>query len=177
MTRFLCIRVAIVCLALPLAAAAASTDTHDPPRRDEFGVIPEDGLDSDLSLPDPVLDRTWPMPTPGAPDLHPPKLAPDEEIIDPFADDEERSPAKPSALDGDEYEDAERPRRKPSPLIGRDGRLDAGSPLPAADPAEAGILEPELREPSEIEQEENMPSPLDLGDEEFGSESGDPEEW
>jgi hypothetical protein len=152
----------------PCAPVAAE---EDPTRRDEFGLKPDDGSDKDLALPDPVLDRSWPVPGPGD---HPPAVAPDEDEIDPFNDEDAPPPAvkRPPVPSG-----TDKPKLPPRPLVGPDGRLDAGSPSPEPDPIPGEILEPEIDEPSEIDREDNAPSPLDRGDTDFRNESNDPGEW
>jgi len=154
-------------------AIAVSTAGQDPPRRDEFGVIPEDAVDKDLTLPDPVLDRTWPGPRPGDKIGPPQNIAPDEDETDPFADEIAPSPAPRAGSD----ESGEKPSRPARPPVGPDGKYDAGSPLPEADPDPPAIIEPEINEPSEIEEEDNRPSPLDRDDDAYDQESGDPGEW
>lgn len=167
----------IACIALAPRVMAASSDAADPPRRDEFGVVPEDPEDSELSLPDPVLDRNWPMPVPGAPGAKPQRIAPDEAEIDPFAEENVRPHRpEPEPEDGG-IEEGLTPPRKPAPALAPDGKPDGGIPVPAAAPAEPDILEPEIREETELEQEENGPSPLEKDDQEFDRESGDPGEW
>jgi hypothetical protein len=152
------------------AFAATSVAQDDPERRDEFGLKPDDGRDKELLLPDPVLDRSWPAPAPGD---EPPAFAADEDEIDPFRDD--TAPPPPlQALPPPPAEPSTRPAR---PLVGPDGKVDAGSPSAEPDPVPSDIFEPELDEPSEIDREDNAPSPLDRGDTDFHNEAGDPGEW
>jgi len=169
-------RAAVVACALVIAATApafaVSTVGQDPPRRDEFGVIPEDAVDKDLTLPDPILDRTWPGPRPGDKAAPPQEIAPDEDETDPFEDDVVPVP-QPKAPPAD---DGEAPRRPTRPLVGPDGKFDTGSPLPQADPVEPDAIEPEIDEPSELE-DDSRPSPLDRDDDEFHQETDDPGEW
>lgn len=155
-----------------LAAAAASFAQEDPTRRDEFGLKPDDGSDKDLALPDPVLDRSWPTPPAGD---RPPAVASDEDEIDPFHDEDAPPPApvkRPPAPS-----ETGKPRLPARPLVGPDGRIDAGSPSPEPDPIPGQILEPEIDEPSEIDEEDQAPSPLDRGDADFEDETNDPGEW
>jgi hypothetical protein len=160
-------------LGLATLPALAATDVAqvDPSRRDEFGLKPDDGSDKELLLPDPVLDRSWPVPGPGA---EPPAFAPDEDETDPFKD--ETAPPPPDK-DAPAPSEAEKPALPARPLVGPDGRLDAGSPSAEPDPVLSDILEPEIDEPSEIDREDNAPSPLDRGDTDFHNETGDPGEW
>jgi hypothetical protein len=160
---------------LLLAASFVITEVggaqEDPARRDEFGLKPDDGRDGELSLPDPVLDRSWPVPEPGD---SPPGIAPDEDEIDPFKD--ETAPPPPVKRPPVPSE-VEKPALPPRPMIGPDGKLDTGSPSPETDPIHGDILEPEIDEPSEIDEEDRAPSPLDRGDTDFNRETNDPGEW
>ena len=159
------------------AGFGASTSGQDPPRRDEFGLVPEDATDKDLSLPDPVLDRTWPGLRPGEGAAPPPAVAPDEDETDPFEDETAPPPAKKMPR-ADEAEEEPAPRRPAPPLIGPDGRRDGGSPMAQPDPDLPDVLERDVPEPSEIEKEESRPSPLDRDIDDDDQEMGDPyEEW
>jgi len=154
-----------------VALAGPAYAVEDPNRRDEFGLKPDDGSDDDLSLPDPVLDRGWPAPKPGD---APPGIAADEDEIDPFKDET----APPRAIDRPPIpSEPEKPKLPPRPVVGPDGRLDAGSPAYVPDPIPSDILEPEIDEPSEIDDEDNAPSPLERGDAQFHDETNDPGEW
>jgi hypothetical protein len=166
-------RVAAAALLLAASVALAGTCVaqEDPTRRDEFGLKPYDGSDKDLSLPDPVLDRGWPAPQPGD---EPPGVAADEDEIDPFKD--ETAPPRP--VDRPPVpSQVEQPKLAPRPLVGPDGKLDFGSPSPEPDAIPGVILEPEIDEPSDVDDEDNAPSPLDRGDAEFHKEANDPGEW
>ncbi|MFN2427843.1 MAG: hypothetical protein ABR587_15510, partial [Candidatus Binatia bacterium] len=112
---------ATVVLGMPGVAVAQSQ--RDSSRRDEFGLMPRDSADKDLSLPDPVLDRGWPAPKPGDNSVPPPNVAPDEDELDPF--DEEIAPA-PEPPPTWEDEEPEQPDSAPE---APDGRPDPGSPL------------------------------------------------
>lgn len=166
-----------------LFAPAISSVVHaaeDPNARDEFGLKPDDGTDKDLSLPDPMLDRNWPGPKPGE-GTHHPAVEPDEDETDPFQDRDAPPPPVKKDLPGSEAPGA-RPAAKPRPLVGPDGKLDAGSPQGEPDPIppdidEPDIDEPEIDEPSEIDDEDREPSPLDKDDAEFNDEMKDPGEW
>jgi hypothetical protein len=164
-----------------LAASAASSVADPAPRRDEFGVVPEDNKDKDLSLPDPVLDRTWPSPNPGAPDARPEHVAPDENQTDPFKDDEASPPLKPPPYGTHTppgQADDEKPAPKPQRLlVAPDGKYDVGSPSAEPEPDPPDALEPDVDDPSEIEKDDARPSPLDKDDEDFDEESDDPGEW
>jgi hypothetical protein len=170
-------------LAAVLAAGAARADddapAKAPPKRDEFGLVPDDAEDHDLVLPDPVLDRTWPGPKPGEGGKPPEKIAPGEKDDDDFEEDklppvEGPAPA-PKPQDGDKAEEPE--RRPDQPLVGPDGRRDAGSPAVEPDPEQKDPLERDEFEKSDIEQEDAEPDPLQQDDEKFNKESGDPDEW
>jgi hypothetical protein len=161
------LRVAALLAAASLALVAPCAAQEDPNRRDEFGLKPDDGSDGELSLPDPVLDRSWPAPAPGD---QPPAVAPDEDEIDPFKDET----APPPPVMAVPPPPAEPPKR---PLVGPDGKLDAGSPEAVPDPIPSDIVEPGIDEPSEIDEEDNAPSPLDRGDADFHKETNDPGEW
>jgi hypothetical protein len=160
--------VAIV-LAMAATTASIGVAAEDPTLRDEFGLKPDDGTDKDLSLPDPVLDRNWPMTGPGG---DPPSVAPDEDEIDPFNDESAPPVERPPATS-----EVEKPKLPTRPLVGPDGKLDFGSPAPEIDPVPADILEPEIDEPSEIDDEDRAPSPLDRGDTDFHDETRDPGDW
>lgn len=161
----------VLVVALASCAFAVSEAGQEPPRRDEFGVIPEDAVDKDLTLPDPILDRTWPGPRPGDSAIPPKHIAPDEDEIDPFVDDVAPAPDAAPAAEG------RVPAPPARPLVGPDGRQDPGTPLPEADPHSAQIIEPELIEPSEIDEEDNRPSPLDRDDADYEREADDPGDW
>jgi hypothetical protein len=154
---------------MPGACAFAQTSAGDEPEQDEFGVVPKEDTDKDLSLPDPVLDRTWPSPRPGSPNARPSKIAPDEDETDPFAGDPAVRPDEPSTH---ESKDDPVPPRPAFPLTGPDGKLEKHP----SSSERADVLEPDPREPAEIDEEEN-PSPLEKGDKEYGQESDDPGEW
>lgn len=156
-------------------ADAESKSAQDPPRRDEFGILPEDATDKDLLLPDPILDRNWPGPRPGQGEAHPGYIAPDEGQLDPFQEEAPPPPA-PAAPDTD-GEQERAPSRPPRPLVGPDGKLDSGSPFPEADPDERDFLELDEQERNEMEEEEARPSPLEHDDSEFNDEMGDPGDW
>jgi hypothetical protein len=153
------------------ALAVTSVAQDDPARRDEFGLKPDDGRDKELLLPDPVLDRSWPAPAPGD---EPPAFAPDEDEIDPFRDE---TPPPPPVERPPAPSEVHKPNLPPRPLVGPDGKFDAGSPSAEPDPVPSDVFEPELDEPSEIDREDNAPSPLDRGDTDFHNETGDPGEW
>jgi len=157
---------------VPAAFAVSNTD-QDRPRRDEFGVIPEDAVDKDLSLPDPILDRNWPAPRPGDKVLPPAEIAPDEGDVDPF--DEDIAPTRPPTSPPPGAPSA--PARPNRPLVGPDGKYDAGTPVPEPDPAAPIEPEPEINEPSEVDEEDNAPSPLDRDDQGFEQEMNDPGDW
>lgn len=154
--------VALLLAAVAPLAFALPAMAQDP-EYDEFGRIPagEPG-DKDLSLPDPVLDRTWPDLTPGQPE----PLVPEDDEGDLFeSPGEPTRPTKPEPRDQAPPEPrAPRPER---PLIGPDGKLDAGSPLVEPAPHVPEVLERDVPEPSEMEEEENRPSPLDQREEDF----------
>lgn len=164
----------VVTAAFATSAFAVSEAGQEPPRRDEFGLIPEDAVDKDLTLPDPVLDRTWPTPRPGDNAIPPKPIAPDEDEIDPFREEVAPAPVPKPAPAG---EGQASPPPPPRPLVGPDGKRDTGTPIPEPDPYSAPILEPELNEPSEIDDEDNRPSPLDQDDAEFDDETNDPGDW
>ena len=166
-------------LALRLPAGAAVPTSDDAARHDEFGLIPDDGADKDLYLPDPVLDRTWPGPKPGEDGKNPEKIAPDEDKDDPFLDDDAPAPPPPSKTAPRPYRDEklETPPRPAPPPVGPDGKRDAEDPASGAAPEPPEILEHDVSEPSEIEKDESRPSPLDKDDEQYDDESGDPVEW
>lgn len=174
---FLSRRSAAVALAVALLLAAAAPDSAadprgDPPRRDEFGLVPEEPRDRDLALPDPVLDRTWPGPKPGAAG---PAVEPDEPEGD------ERRPS----MDGDaapllpkrpgDAPAAAKPAPRPAaPRVGPDGRRDPGSPAPELDPALPDVLERDAPDLSDLEKDEARPSPLDRGGDPYADDAGDP---
>lgn len=175
--------VALLSLLLSTTAASAqSSDRNAPPRRDEFGRIPEDASDKDLVLPDRVLDRNWPGMEPGRSRVAPPAVASDEEQIDPFREKEDLPQPTPGELQRraeERAEEAGTPKTPPParPPVGPDGRYDMGSPIAEVDPAFPDMLEMDKEELSEIEIEENFPSPLDVDDGAFDMEAGDPGEW
>jgi len=162
-----------VLFACAVPAYAVSSSEQDRPRRDEFGVIPEDAVDEDLTLPDPILDRTWPAPRPGDQVGPPKQIAPDEDEIDPFREEVVPVPVPKTAPP----REAIAPPPPPRPLVGPDGKRDPGTPVPELEPYPAPILEPEINEPSEIDEEDNRPSPLDRDDAEFDQETNDPGDW
>jgi hypothetical protein len=175
------VAVAIVAAALfagadIVAAMAESKAAVEPPRRDEFGLVPKDASDKDLALPDPHLDRNWPGPAPGQGDRRPVRIASDEDDVDPFRP-EEAAPSEPAEPEAEGEPGEGAPARPPRPLIGTDGKLDAGSPTPEPEPGEADFLELDEPERNAMEQEESRPSPLDRDDSEFNDEMGDPGDW
>ncbi len=167
----------VTLLVMPAGAAVPTSD--DAARHDEFGLIPDDGADKDLYLPDPVLDRTWPGPKPGEDGKNPEKIAPDEDKDDPFLDEDAPAPPPPSkaAPEPDRDEGLRSPTRSAPPPVGPDGKREPGSPAPELDPDLPDVLEPDVSEPSEIEKDESRPSPLDKDDEQYDEESSDPAEW
>lgn len=77
--RFFGLGVALtVVLAVPLAARA-----DDEAQYDQYGRRPPQP-NNELSLPDPVLDPSWPMPEPGGPKSKPELLDRDEDRLDPL---------------------------------------------------------------------------------------------
>ncbi|MFN2378498.1 MAG: hypothetical protein ABR538_18355 [Candidatus Binatia bacterium] len=169
---------AVVLLAWSAGVAGAeSKSAQDPPRRDEFGVVPEDATDKDLLLPDPVLDRNWPGPRPGLGDADPGYIAPDEGELDPFRVEEAPPPLPAPAAPDAEGEQEKVPTRPLRPLIGPDGKIDSGSPVPEAEPGDLDFLELDEAERNEMEEEESRPSPLEHDDSEFNDEMGDPGDW
>jgi hypothetical protein len=158
-----------------LSASIASAKAGDPPRRDEFGLIPDDATDKDLTLPDPVLDRTWPGPAPGDADAHPSHVEPDEDKTDPFHDKDAPAPP-PRGGDADRGGDEKAPSRAPAPLGGPDGKRDIGSPVPEPDPDLPDVLERNDTGSSDMEKEDSEPSPLDQDDRQYKQETEDPEE-
>jgi len=168
--------------ALFARSAVAEMDTKEQPRRDEFGLVPEDAADKELILPDPVLDRTWPLTKPGDPRRVPEKIAPEEGSDDPFEDKSAPPPPPPRPAprpDPDaKPDDDEKPTSQPAPPpVAPDGRRDAGSPVPEHDPDVPDLLERDpLSDPTDIEEEEGQPSPLDQDDQQFDSEFSDPGE-
>lgn len=172
----------VVGVALFAQGATAEMDTKEQPRRDEFGLVPEDAADKELILPDPVLDRTWPMPKPGDPRNVPEKIAPDEDVDDPFHDKDAPPPPPPRPEprpDPDAKPDADdKPASQPAPPpMAPDGKRDIGNPVPAPDPDVPDILERDpLSDPTDIEKEEGQPSPLDQDDDQFDHEFSDPGE-
>jgi hypothetical protein len=144
--------------------------------RDEFGLVPEDRTgrrgDDDLFLPDPRLDPDAMLPEPGEGGRRPEAIAPDEDETDPFRVEEPPPsrpiippvppvpPGTPKPPAGVAPPAAPAPRPVP-PLVGPDGRRDAGSPAPEADPAVPDALGRDIPEPSELEEDEMRPSPYD----------------
>lgn len=163
------------------AAKADSGDAakKEPPKRDEFGLVPDDAEDKDLILPDPVLDRTWPGPKPGEGGAPPERIAPDEKDDDDF--DEDKLPpveAEPPAPKPDAKDKAgEPPRRPDAPLVGPDGKRDEGSPKVEPDPEQKDPLERDEFDKSDLEKEDGEPDPLEQDDEKFNKETADPAEW
>lgn len=168
---------ALLCSLALLLGLGAEAWAGNTPRRDEFGLVPEDSTDRDLSLPDRVLDRGWPGTPPGAAGVPVPKVAPDEAEIDPFNDYEPAPMPSPQPQEEEDGEEAEQPTRPYRPPVGPDGHQDPGTPVTEPEPSYADVLEYDDHEPSEIEMEENLPSPLDYDDEQFNDEAGDPAEW
>jgi hypothetical protein len=118
-------------LAAPAPADAADAARHDPPRRDEFGLVPEEPRDEDLSLPDPVLDRTWSGPKPG------------EVRPAPGSDEPQGDADLPDVLDRDapdlsELELGDEARPSTPRRGGDDPADDAGDPGDLEDSGEAG---------------------------------------
>jgi hypothetical protein len=152
---------ATLAFASPLVATSHAAD--DPDRHDEFGLKPDDGSDKELSLPDPVLDRNWPAPKPGD-DTHPPRVAPDEDEIDPFKDDD----APPPPVKG-------LPPLPEEPPKGAERASDEN--LHELMPSPSGEIDPEVDEPSDLEDEDRAPSPLERGDSDYDNETKDPKDW
>lgn len=146
----------------PYPAFSQNQDQDQVQDRDEFGLKPEAPHDDELVLPDPVLDRSWPMPEPGV-GSSPPPIAPDEDDVDPFAEETER-PAEPSPDDEDEDEEGEFGFIPPPPV--------ARKPAPEPDPFAEAILEPEIDDPAGLEDYDE-PSPLDLDEQRFRDEAKD----
>lgn len=192
---------ALVWLGLPagplsIASAQPTPEEQDRPRLDEFGTIPEDAVDKDLSLPDPRLDGRWPGPLPGDP-IPPPTLAPEESEVDPFeAEEPARPPSRliprdrPSAEAEDEQDPVERPW---SPPRAPDGSIDEGNLDSQPDPFEeddqgtdgydsdgydsdgrgSDRYDSEGEEPSmygDLRESEESPSPLDEGEDLYGGD-------
>jgi len=153
------------------ALATPDQPSTDEPRRDEFGVVPEAPGDPDLSLPDPVLDRTWPAPKPGDHRRAPEKIDPDEDKDDPFLD--EDAPPPPRAAQPGLAPDFQPPAARPTPPIaGSDGKAEADTPVPEPNRELPDVLTPDL--PENQQEEERQPSPLDEDDEKYNRESEDP---
>lgn len=154
------LRACIGVLSLLIAAGAACAQ-----ERDEFGLRPDVPHDDQLMLPDPVLDRSWPMPEPGE-GTAPPAVAPDEDEIDPFSEQERPAPPPP-----DEEEELDE---------GYDGRyvapLPAPTPVPEPDPFADALVEPEVDEPAGL-ADEDEPSPLDLDEQRYREEASDDGDW
>lgn len=163
-------------VAMAESKPARSNPAEDPPRRDEFGLVPRQAADKDLALPDPHLDRNWPGAGPGQGGGRPVRIASDEDDVDPFRPEAAPTPA-PAAPEAGEEGEEKAPARPPRPLIGTDGKLDAGSPTPEAEPGDPDFLELDEHERNEMEEEESRPSPLEHNDSEFNDEMGDPGEW
>ncbi len=144
--------------ALVLLAAAGTALSQE---RDEFGLKPDAPHDDELVLPDPVLDRSWPMPEPGE-GAPPAAVAPDEDEVDPFAEEDRRPAPPPEDEHGEDVDEEEAPAPP------------AAAPDP--DPYFAPVLEPEVDEPAGL-REEDEPSPLDLDDQRFRDEAGDDGDW
>jgi len=139
---------------------------------DEFGRVPEPSGDPDLALPDPVLDRTWPMPAPGAADAVPESLAPDEERVDPFGSGERR-------------------RRKEAVSPGAGAQPGSPMPLPPRDDGSQAVDQAGIEAGVERDTEQSMeaiiqapldaietePSPLEEDEADYRREAGDPKEW
>ncbi|HEY2774549.1 MAG TPA: hypothetical protein VGK20_10940 [Candidatus Binatia bacterium] len=155
--------------ATALAASAGSPPTPESPSvaalpHDQYGVIPGGAVDSDLVLPDPVLDRNWDPPKPGEPGSEPAKLTKDEDELDPFKD----SAAPPPPVDGAAGDD-------PASLTPEQlqARLDAMQNHGAAQPSAAGqgIHQDVVDPPSPDAGLER--SPLDEDDAKFRKEEKD----
>jgi hypothetical protein len=130
-----------------LFLSVSSATAEEAPRYDEFGRVPADATDPDLTLPDPVLDRTWKGPTPGDP-ASAPKALPGDDAPDPFAEEEPSRPAKPPPRVEKAY-DVPPPRPSAMP----DGRPDPGD-VPYTDTEEYDSPLGEAPDPSPLEQEE-----------------------
>lgn len=76
----------VLALSVMVAAALPGAVRSEEPSYDEFGRRPPQGQ-SDLPLPDSVLDSRWQMPAPGSPASRPETLDDDEERLDPLHDD------------------------------------------------------------------------------------------
>lgn len=159
-------------LALAIAASPALAEYRDPPKRDEFGVIPEDARDKDLVLPDPVLDRTWSGPKPG----EGPRAVEQEPEQD---DDRVPAPgegtAPPPRKKAPEAREAGDGAALPAPMpppIGPDGRRDPGSPAPELDPSLPDVLGRDAPDLSDLERDEARPSTFDRGGDPAAEPSG-----
>lgn len=156
-------------LADPALAETGDSPRRDPPRRDQFGLVPEEPRDEDLSLPDPVLDRTWSGPKPGevrrAPGSDEPQGDADRPSID----------GQPAPRAGRRAKDGDGTRPPKAAVIGPDGRRDPGSPAPEIDPDLPDVLDRDAPDLSGLDPgDEARPSPRDRGGEFPADDAGDP---
>lgn len=152
-------------------AGDAGSDNQQAPVYDQYGRVPETATDKDLALPDPVLDRTWPLPEPGSRDDHHAKLVPEEDETDPFREDDTDKPAPADAPPPSA--DAWKAAVAAAAAVGR----KAAAAAEAATPPVAAPGDPATIDPLNQGNAEPLPSPLDEDDKKFEHESRDPEEW
>jgi hypothetical protein len=140
----------VVVEACPGVAAA---EYRDPPRRDEFGLVPEEPRDEDLKLPDPVLDRTWAGPKPG-------EEAAAKAAGEPEGEADPEAPEAPDA-DPPEASDPGKPPDRARPRAPDAGPHDLDRP--ASEP-DFDSLRPEPRRQSGDPLEDEAGDDGDLGD-------------
>lgn len=132
---------------------------------DQFGRVPEGAKDDDLALPDPVLDRSWNPPPPGDRSAKPEQIAPDEQKLDPLAQEAE---AEKKAAD---MERAAPGTPKPDP--------SAANPAPVPPSKDPNALPPlhddDIRDL--LDEDDDEPSPLEKEERQYEKETADPEEW
>lgn len=163
------------CVLAVLLAAVATTalaETKDPPRRDEFGLVPEDAHDKDLMLPDPVLDRTWPGPKPGEGRAVQGTDEPEGDADRPSIDGEP-APRLPRRRKETAEDPVPPPRPKPR-VIGPDGHRDPGSPAPEIDADLPDVLDRDAPDLSDLEREEARPSVFERGGNPNDEPAGEP---